>query len=111
MGGFHHLDALAVGTMAVARHHQPRQLALPVRLHRLRHRGCGLAGADHHGAALGRRGQVRRQAMAGADGANRGIEQVAQQRAGIDLSGLGCRALGRQQGGLGFGDEHEESWY
>lgn len=108
--GFHHFNALAIGTMAVARHHQARQLALPVRLDRLRHRGSGLAGADHYRAALGRRGQVRRQAVAGADGSDRGIEQVAQQRARVGLSGMRCGALGREQGGLRFGGEHEKSW-
>jgi len=42
--------------------------------------------------------------MAGADGGNRGIEQVAQQGARIGESG---RALGRLQGRVGIGGEHD----
>ncbi|MNS82771.1 hypothetical protein D3C72_1165250 [compost metagenome] len=109
MGGFHHLDAPAVRAMAVTRDHQPRQLALPVRLHGLRHRGGGLARANHHGAALRRRRQVRRQAVGGADGRHGGIEQVAQQRArvaGIAEVREAALSLGRQQGGGGVGGKH-----
>ncbi len=107
-GGLHHFDAPAVGAMAVTRDHQPRQLALPVRLHGLRHRGGGLARANHHGAALRRRRQVRRQAVGGADGRHGGIEQVAQQRARWRESrrSEAALSLGRQQGGGGVGGKH-----
>ena len=55
VGGLDHLDALARQTVAVARDDQAGQRTRPMILHRLRHRGRGLAGADHDGAALGRR--------------------------------------------------------
>ncbi len=95
-----HLDAPAVGAMAVARDHQPRQLTLPVRLHGLRHRGGSLARANHHGAALRRRRQVRRQAWAALTDATAVSNEVVQQRArGGDRGNQGgCPVAGATAG-------------
>ena len=55
---FDDLDSLAGHAVAVSRHHDTGQRALPVVLDGLCHRGRGLAGADDDRAAAPRRGQL-----------------------------------------------------
>ena len=60
MGGLDDLDRSAGHGVAVAGDDEAGERARPVVLDRLGHRRRGLAGAEHDGAALGRRRQVRR---------------------------------------------------
>ncbi len=81
--GLDDLDAAARRAVAVARHHESGQRAAPVLFDRLRHRGRGLAGADHHqptGAEFVGPWQVRRHAARGLRAGHGGVEHAAQQR-------------------------------
>ena len=80
--GLDDLDPPAGHAMAVAGDDQPGQRARPVILDRARHGGGGLAGADHDGAALGRRRQMRRQDSGRVGRVERGIEQAAEEGQG-----------------------------
>ncbi len=73
-----HLDPLARQAVAVARDDEAGERAGPIVLHRLGHGGGGLAGAEHDGAALGRRGQVRRQDLQRIDRTDGRREQAPQ---------------------------------
>ena len=57
-------------------------------LQRPRHGGRGLAGADDDGAALRRRGQMRRHAKRGLRGGDRGVEHAAQQQSRVHCAVL-----------------------
>ena len=56
-------------------------------LHRGRHRGRRLAGAEAENAPRGRRRQMRRQHPIGMRGRDRGVEDGAEQRAGVGHGG------------------------
>ena len=73
-----HLDPLARQAVAVARDDEAGERTGPVLLDRLGHRGGGLAGAEHDGAALGRRGQVGRENLQRIDRADGRREQAPQ---------------------------------
>ena len=75
------LDLLAGDAMAVAGDDQPAERPLPMGLDGPRHGGGRLAGADHDGAALGRRRQKRRDAARRVAGGEGGVEHAAQQGA------------------------------
>ena len=88
MRSFRNLDAPTRHRVTIARHHQARQRAAPMVLHRARHGGRGLARAyDHQPPAsqFGRCGQVRRYATGGLRRRHGGVEHLAQQRRGRDL--------------------------
>ena len=67
-------------------HIPPRPAGVPQRIERLHHRAAGLAGAQHHGAALGRLGQVR---------AQRGQRQCAVHRHAVQVFEEGARGFAR----------------
>ncbi|AXO29860.1 hypothetical protein Ysp71_3925 [Pseudomonas aeruginosa] len=102
MGGFHHLDATALRAVAVRRHYQALDLALPVLLHHFGHGSGGLAGTDDDGAPAAIFRQVVGQHLVGMAGCHRGIEQLGEKGAWIGthdrLRISCCRAAGRTGG-------------
>ena len=68
--------------MAVARDHQSAKGPGPIVLDRLGHRGGRLSRADHHGAAPGRGGKMRRNASLRQGARDGRVKERAQQRLG-----------------------------
>ena len=94
--GLHQLNAFgqprrALGYVVVTRDHQTaeRRVLGPQRLHGLRHRATGLAGAQHQGTTLGRLGQVSGGVVQRQRAHYRGLVQALQKSARMGL-GLWC---------------------
>ena len=79
-----HLDPGARHGVAVAGHHEAFERPGHVPLDRARHRRRGLAGAEHDGAAGGRRRQMRRQHRGRLRRFDRGVQQPAQEGSRLD---------------------------
>ena len=79
MRRFHHLDLAAVGAVAVARYHQPGELAFPDRFDGFGHGGCRFACSNDDGPAAAVCRQMVGQHLARVRGIDGGGEQVAQE--------------------------------
>ena len=79
-----HLDPGARHGVAVAGDHEAFERPGHVPLDRARHRRRGLAGAEHDGAAGGRRRQMRRQHRGRLRRFDRGVQQPAQEGSRLD---------------------------
>ena len=87
-----HLDRPRRHAVAVAGHDEAFEGARPMIFDRLRHARRRLAGAHDHGAARGRRGQMRRH-VARRPGAGEGcVQQAAQERSGVFAHAAPCQS-------------------
>ncbi len=77
--GLDHLDPLAGKAVAVARHREAGERAVPVLLDRPGHGRGGLAEGDHHRPSLRRRRQVRGRADERVDCSEGGLEQPVEE--------------------------------
>ena len=94
--GLDDLDPLAGDAVPGAGDDEALERPLPVLLHRARHRGRGLARAEHDGAALRRLRQVRRHDLRRQGRRDRGVEKGAEEGAGVGHSCRGSSSGGRR---------------
>ncbi|MCY1432359.1 hypothetical protein D9M71_483520 [compost metagenome] len=130
VGGFDHLDLLAVGAVAVTGDDQAGDFALPAFLDHFGHGGCGLAGADDDDPAATVGGQVGFEDLTGVGGGDGCVEQFAEKFLRIDRHGRlpiivvlqnqkrpwNCLRAGRTRGGccsmppLGLWSQVQRRW-